>query len=571
MHPQPLAHYTLLPKPSQQSAAGSYAAATTAVHCSPHWCVCALCSQHTAPYHTMQMHLAQNAGAQRMHQLLPTRAKRGPYDKPGGGRGAHCCVSHLIPKRATAKTAHPARCNNSLPTNQQRAPKQIRVLLATNTHSGRALPFLLCTLRCTFWVHLALLRGGVSELELELLGVHDGRRGGGQRGQRPVDEGLDGVGLGPHRVAAQDGGDVGGGQGGHAGARPQRRGGDVRDDDGVGAVGQPRLHGGLVLKHVQPAPEVGVGAQVRHQRGLVNHGAARRVDQHRILLHHVQAGRVHEVVRGLVQVAVQRHHVGLLEHLLHRLHAPHRHGRLAVVAQQLAVLPDVVLQLLVGVRVVVHKVHLVPLHHHARVGRADAARSDDAHSLVLQQVAHKQGGQPPLVPARAHEHVCLRHAARSGQGEGSRQLGSGLRQHTWCVAHRDTPLCCLLHLHVVVANSIVGVGLASCLLQGLKQLTAPVLGQLPDHTITLVANEGLDGGVAQDGVRVLADLNPAVCLLENVEPPVSWQGLGHNHPLLASLIVHLNWNTIGGALGCKPTHSPSQERPLLAQQRGRGR
>lgn len=40
-------------------------------------------------------------------------------------------------------------------------------------------------------------------------------------------------------------------------------------------------------------------------------------------------------------------------------------------------------QLLVGVGVKVHEVHLVPLDHHARVGGADAPRANHAHRLVL--------------------------------------------------------------------------------------------------------------------------------------------------------------------------------------------
>ena len=136
------------------------------------------------------------------------------------------------------------------------------------------------------------------------------------------------------------------------------------------------------------AAELGVDLHVRHQRGLVNAGAARRVDEHGVALHHVQALLVDQVARVLVQVAVQRHHlvgraqerasarpllvsmrecpparlrrshgscrclppppnpsspaakthVRLPQDLLHRLAAPHGDGRLAGVAQQLAVL-----------------------------------------------------------------------------------------------------------------------------------------------------------------------------------------------------------------------------------------
>lgn len=55
---------------------------------------------------------------------------------------------------------------------------------------------------------------------------------------------------------------------------------------------------------------------------------------------------VHEVVRVLIQVAVQADDVGLLQHVLGRGHARHRHRRLAVRLEQLTIRLDVRLKVL---------------------------------------------------------------------------------------------------------------------------------------------------------------------------------------------------------------------------------
>jgi hypothetical protein len=83
----------------------------------------------------------------------------------------------------------------------------------------------------------------------------------------------------------------------------------VRHNDSVGLLLQAGLHGGLVLKHIQAAAELWVGLQMSHQRRLVDAGPARRVDEHRVLLHHRQTLLVDEVVRAGVQVAVQADHL----------------------------------------------------------------------------------------------------------------------------------------------------------------------------------------------------------------------------------------------------------------------
>ena len=58
--------------------------------------------------------------------------------------------------------------------------------------------------------------------------------------------------------------------------------------------------GELLLK----IPEVFVGLQEVGQGNLVDDWPPRAVDQHSLLLHHVQPVLVHQVVRVLIQVAV---------------------------------------------------------------------------------------------------------------------------------------------------------------------------------------------------------------------------------------------------------------------------
>ena len=75
---------------------------------------------------------------------------------------------------------------------------------------------------------------------------------------------------------------------------------------GDGCAPPPPALSQTCAKELPPTrPEVGVGLQVRHQRRLVNHGAARRVHQHRVRLHLVQPA-------GLWEAIVQQHKVGEL-------------------------------------------------------------------------------------------------------------------------------------------------------------------------------------------------------------------------------------------------------------------
>mmetsp|Transcript_20337 Transcript_20337/g.44447 ORF Transcript_20337/g.44447 Transcript_20337/m.44447 type:complete len:375 (+) Transcript_20337:748-1872(+) len=372
----------------------------------------------------------------------------------------------------------------------------------------------------------------------------------GYAGHRLLDEGQDVVGLGPHGEPLEHSRNVGSCQGGHARAGPHGCRSNVRHDDGVGLLCQAGLHGGLVLKHVQPAPELGVRFEMGHQCCLIDDRPACRVDEHRCRLHERQPLLVDEVVRRLVQVAVQAHHIRLPQHLLNALHALDHHRGLTIVPEQLAVLLDVLLQLLVGVGIVVHEVHLVALHHHAGIGCTNTPSTDDAHCLVLQQLPHKQGGKPALVLARPHEHIGLGYAACCSQCQCCGQLRRGLSQHAWCVADGDLALGGLFHLDIVVAHCVVAVRLAASTPQRLKQLGTPVLCELADDTIALLANQLLDSCVRQNGVMMLAHFHPAACLLQDLKPSVTRQLLGYYNSKLTRLVVHLYRNTMNRRLSC---------------------
>ena len=62
-------------------------------------------------------------------------------------------------------------------------------------------------------------------------------------------------------------------------------------------------------KTASGAPEVLVGLEEVGEGDLVDDRPARAVDQRRVLLHHVQAVLVQQVVGVLAQVAVQTHHL----------------------------------------------------------------------------------------------------------------------------------------------------------------------------------------------------------------------------------------------------------------------
>ena len=86
----------------------------------------------------------------------------------------------------------------------------------------------------------------------------------------------------------------------------------------------------------------------------------------------------------------------------------------------LVVVSNIVFKKFVWVGVKVHQIAFVALHHHACIGSSNAASSNNANSLALQQVAHKQVWKPALVLAASHEFVSLYNTAgcRKGKGQG---------------------------------------------------------------------------------------------------------------------------------------------------------
>jgi hypothetical protein len=71
------------------------------------------------------------------------------------------------------------------------------------------------------------------------------------------------------------------------------------------------------------------------------------------------------------------------------------------------------------------------------------------------------------------------------------------------------------------------------------------LSELSNDSVALVADQVLDGGIAEDGVGVLADLHSASRLNQHLQPAVSWQVLGDHHALGTGLVVDLEWRLLG--------------------------
>ena len=57
--------------------------------------------------------------------------------------------------------------------------------------------------------------------------------------------------------------------------------------------------------------------------------------------------------------------------------------------------------------------------------------------------------------------------------------------------------------------------------------------------MALVPDQLLDGGVAEDGVLMLADLHAAPGAGQNLDPPLAGQILSHHHALLALWVEDL--------------------------------
>ena len=70
-----------------------------------------------------------------------------------------------------------------------------------------------------------------------------------------------------------------------------------------------RLHEGLVLEDVEPASEVGVGLEVRHEGDLVHHRPSRSVHQNGVILHDGEPLLVDQVMGRLVEQGVEAHHI----------------------------------------------------------------------------------------------------------------------------------------------------------------------------------------------------------------------------------------------------------------------
>lgn len=114
-------------------------------------------------------------------------------------------------------------------------------------------------------------------------------------------------------------------------------------------------------------------------------------------------------------------------------------------------------------------------NHHPGIRRTDTTCAHHANRLTLQQLPHKQSGEPAFVLPSPHEYVCLSHAASSSQRERCSQLCSGVSQDTWGVAYWDAMAGGSVDVDVVVADGIVAVCSPAGCFQGPKEVVVPSL------------------------------------------------------------------------------------------------
>lgn len=239
-------------------------------------------------------------------------------------------------------------------------------------------------------------------------------------------------------------------------------------DDGAGVVVVEE--GALVLVHVE-----GQTAEVpllqRGDDGLgVDEAAARRVHEHRALLHLAQRGLVHDVPRAVRQRTVQADDVGAAQQVLQR--------RVLAVAGELVV----------GEGVEGEQLAPEPPHD-AREGDADPARADDAHGPAVQRAAEEAvEGEVGL----AHAVVGAVRVAVQRLHQGHGELGHGLGAVRGHVGDGEAEARRRLEVHVVVAGAAQEDGAHAQRVEGRQHVLAQ-----------RVVDEDADGGGAgREGRRL---------------------------------------------------------------------
>ena len=174
------------------------------------------------------------------------------------------------------------------------------------------------------------------------------------------------------------------------------------------------------------------------QRVVVDHPAARGVDQHGRFLHQPQFPRADHAARLVGQRHVQRHEVRLREQLVERdiAHA------------------EICFRFEVAGAVVVEHGHVEPLRP-TRDLVADVAQPDYPQRLVVYLLAEHEAGVVFEEVGPTREVVALDDVARPRQQQREGDVGGGPVEDMGRVAHRDAPLRCRRQVDVVAADTEV--------------------------------------------------------------------------------------------------------------------
>ena len=250
----------------------------------------------------------------------------------------------------------------------------------------------------------------------------------------------------------------------------------MRDQHRVLELEQTGVDLRLLLEHVEAgALDLALAERV-DERLLIDDGTAGRVDEVRVLAHLLEAIRVDQVLRLVVERAVQRDDVGRLEQLVER----------HVLRTELG--------LDRGIRLAATRVD--DLHAEGlgatRRRLADQAEADDAERLALDAGAEHVEHAPDPGGLGADHALALAEAAGRHQDQRHRDVGGGLRQHGRRVREPDSAAVLdRLRVDVVEAHGDVRDHL---------QLRT---GRVEHGVVDLVVQEADDRVRALDGVEHL--------------------------------------------------------------------
>jgi len=197
---------------------------------------------------------------------------------------------------------------------------------------------------------------------------------------------------------------------------------------------------GLAFEDVEAGGEQLASLEGGRQGGLVHQWAACGVEQDRTGFHAPQPRRVDQVAGLRAQRHVQRHHVRFGQQ---RVQVPPGDPQLALTGG---------LQAMGGG---VEDGHAEP-GRAARHRLADAAEADDAERPPPQLHPEQELRRPDPRPPRPQPPVTLGDPPPTRQQQRPGQVGGRLGEHVGSIGDSDAPAAALGHVHVVVADRVVG-------------------------------------------------------------------------------------------------------------------